>query len=101
MGRWATGCQSRLVLEWLHAQVASAYWEHDAGRFWLTPEQAACLADPTSPTFVAGEAFAATSTHNDTDRVRQAFTGDGGSRTTRVVSGGSATTSGSDAATRP
>jgi SAM-dependent methyltransferase len=74
----ATGCQPRLVLEWLHAQVASAYCEHDAGRFWLTPEQAACLADPTSPTFVAGGALAATSTHKDTDRVRQAFLGDGG-----------------------
>lgn len=74
----ATACHPRLVREWLDAQVASAYCEQDAGRYWLTPEQAACLADPTSPTFVAGGALAASSTHKDTDRVRLAFTGDGG-----------------------
>lgn len=76
----ATGCQPRLVREWLGAQVASAYCEHDpaGGRYWLTPEQAACLADPTSPTFVAGGALVTSSTHKDTERVRQAFTADGG-----------------------
>jgi SAM-dependent methyltransferase len=76
----ATGCQPRLVREWLNAQVASAYCEYDAerGRYWLTPEQAACLADPTSKTFVAGGAMVSSSTHKDTERVRQAFTGDGG-----------------------
>jgi SAM-dependent methyltransferase len=72
----ATGCQPRLVREWLNAQVASAYCEYDAaaGRYWMTPEQAACLADPTSPTFVAGGAMVSSSTHKDTERVRRAFT---------------------------
>ncbi|MEX2620917.1 MAG: class I SAM-dependent methyltransferase [Egibacteraceae bacterium] len=74
----ATGCHPRLVREWLNAQVASAYCEHDDGRYWLTPEQAACLADPSSPTFVAGGALAASAVHKDTERVRQAFTADGG-----------------------
>jgi SAM-dependent methyltransferase len=76
----ATGCQPRLVREWLHAQVASAYCEHDApaDRYWLTPEQAACLADASSPTFLAGGALAASSTHKDTERVQRAFTTDGG-----------------------
>lgn len=74
----ATGCQPRLVREWLNAQVASAYCEHDDGRYWLTPEQAACLADPSSPTFVAGGALVVSSVHKDTERVQQAFTTDGG-----------------------
>jgi SAM-dependent methyltransferase len=76
----ATGCQPRLVREWLNAQVASAYCEFDPerGRYFLTAEQAACLADPSSPTFVAGGALVASATHKDTERVRQAFKGDGG-----------------------
>lgn len=74
----ATGCQSRLIREWLGAQVASGYCEHAGGRYWLTPEQAACLADPTSPTFVAGGALVVSSTHKDTERVTQAFRTDGG-----------------------
>lgn len=76
----ATGCQPRLVREWLNAQVASAYCEHDAasGRYWLTAEQAACLADSSSPTFLAGGALVSSSTHKDTERVARAFAGDGG-----------------------
>jgi SAM-dependent methyltransferase len=76
----ATGCQARLVREWLGAQVASGYCEHDpeSGRHWLTPEQVACLADAASPTFLVGGATLASSNHKDTDRVVQAFAGDGG-----------------------
>lgn len=32
----ATDCQPRLVREWLGAQAASGYCEHDDGRYWLT-----------------------------------------------------------------
>ena len=74
----ATRCQPRLVREWLNAQVASAYCEHDDGRYWLTPEQAACLADASSLTFVAGGALVSSSVHKDTERVRKAFTANGG-----------------------
>jgi SAM-dependent methyltransferase len=74
----ATGCHPRLVREWLGAQVASAYCEHDDGRYWLTAEQAACLAYPTSPTFVAGGALVTSSVHKDTERVLEAFATDGG-----------------------
>ena len=58
----ATGCQPRLVREWLNAQAASGYCEHDAeeNRYSLTSEQAACLADPSSPTYVAGGATVTT-----------------------------------------
>jgi len=74
----ATDCHPRLVREWLGAQVASAYCEHDDGRYWLTPEQAACLADPSSPTFVAGGALVSSAVHKDTARVVEAFATDGG-----------------------
>jgi SAM-dependent methyltransferase len=76
----ATSCHPRLVREWLNAQVASEYamFDPDGGRYWLTPEQAACLADPTSPTYVAGGAMVTSSNHKDTDRVAAAFLGDGG-----------------------
>ena len=73
-----TGCHPRLVREWLNAQVASAYCEHEDGRYWLAPEQAACLADPSSPTFVAGGAMVVSSVHKDTERAQEAFTTDGG-----------------------
>jgi SAM-dependent methyltransferase len=76
----ATRCQPRLVREWLNAQVVSGYSEYDAEsrRYFLSPEQAACLADPTSPTFVPGGAIAASSNHKDTERVQHAFTDGGG-----------------------
>lgn len=76
----ATGCNARLVREWLNAQVASAYCEHDPASqtYWLTPEQAACLADADSPAFVAGGAMVSNSSHCDTERVCQAFTDHGG-----------------------
>jgi SAM-dependent methyltransferase len=76
----ATGTNPRLVQEWLGAQVASAYCEHDAttDRYWLTPEQHACLADPDSPTHVVGGAIAANSNHQDVERAIRAFEGDGG-----------------------
>jgi SAM-dependent methyltransferase len=75
----ATGCQPRLVREWLGAQVASAYCEHDPerDRFWLTPEQAACLADRSSPAHLAGGALVSSAAHKDTDRVEAAFRSDG------------------------
>jgi SAM-dependent methyltransferase len=75
-----SGCQPRLVQEWLGAQAASAYCQYDpaTGRYSLTAEQAACLADASSPTFVAGGATFVSSVHSDVERVREAFTGDGG-----------------------
>ncbi|MCH8504802.1 MAG: class I SAM-dependent methyltransferase [Ectothiorhodospiraceae bacterium] len=75
-----TGYHARLVLEWLNAQVASAYCEYDvaSGCYYLTPEQTACLADPSSPMFVAGGALVSNGNHQDVGRVRQAFLEDGG-----------------------
>ncbi|MCW4354220.1 class I SAM-dependent methyltransferase [Hoyosella sp. YIM 151337] len=75
-----TGCHPRLVREWANAQVASAYCQYDATqqRYWLTAEQAACLADPESPTFVVGGALVVNSVHQDAERVMAAFTAGGG-----------------------
>lgn len=76
----STGCQPRLVREWLNAQTVSGYCEYDpaAGRYSLSAEQAACLADPGGPAFVAGGALVVSSVHKDTERLRRAFTEDGG-----------------------
>src|SRR6476661_7536344 len=56
-----TGTDERYVGEWLCAQAASGYVEYDAEdeRFHLTPEQAACLADRESPTFLPGAFYIA------------------------------------------
>jgi predicted transcriptional regulator len=46
-----TGTHERYVREWLSAQAASGFVTYDAGsgRFTLSPEQAAVLADDDSP----------------------------------------------------
>ena len=51
-----TGTRERYVREWLSAQAAGGYVTYDATtkRFLLTPEQAAALADDTSPACVLG-----------------------------------------------
>jgi SAM-dependent methyltransferase len=74
------GCQPRLVEEWLNAQAASAYCQYEPAtrRYSLTEEQAACLADESSPAFVAGGMQIANLTHRDLDLVRGAFESDGG-----------------------
>jgi SAM-dependent methyltransferase len=71
----ATGCDPRLVEEWLAAQYVSGYCHHSdqTGTYWLSPEQAAVLADPSSPTFMAGAMAIAVSTAKDEGKVRGAF----------------------------
>jgi 2-polyprenyl-3-methyl-5-hydroxy-6-metoxy-1,4-benzoquinol methylase len=51
-----TGTQERYVREWLCAQAAGGYLVYDAksGRFSLSPEQGAALADETSPAYMPG-----------------------------------------------
>jgi 2-polyprenyl-3-methyl-5-hydroxy-6-metoxy-1,4-benzoquinol methylase len=75
-----TGCHPRLLHEWLNAQFVSDYCEYDpaTGRYSLTAEQAACLADETSPTFLVGGMLSANVVHRDEEQTRKAFTGDGG-----------------------
>jgi 2-polyprenyl-3-methyl-5-hydroxy-6-metoxy-1,4-benzoquinol methylase len=51
-----TGTNPRYIQEWLNNQAASGYVTYDAStkKYTLPPEQATCLADETSPAFVAG-----------------------------------------------
>lgn len=71
----ATGCDTRLVQEWLDAQVAAGYCRHSAATaaYWLTPEQAAVLADPASPAFMVGAMTIAASTAKDEEKITAAF----------------------------
>jgi SAM-dependent methyltransferase len=72
-----TGYQPRLVREWLRAQAVSDFAAHDpdAGTYWLTPVQRACLADEDSATFVAGGTASVTAVHRSVDRVAEVFAG--------------------------
>jgi len=72
-----TGCNARLLREWLSAQAASGYLEHEAGRFRLPPEQALALADEDSPVYVAGGAVVLASMYMDKDKLVAAMRGDG------------------------
>jgi SAM-dependent methyltransferase len=71
----ATGCDARLVEEWLKAQFVSGYCEFSpqTGSYWLSPEQAAVLADPTSPAFMVGSMTLAAANAKDEEKVREAF----------------------------
>jgi SAM-dependent methyltransferase len=74
-----TGATPRLVLEWLRTQAVSGYCEHDPNtdRFWLTPEQEACLAEDGGPTFVAGGTSTVSAVHRGIEQVAAAFRGEG------------------------
>jgi SAM-dependent methyltransferase len=72
-----TGCNPRLVLEWLNAQAASGYVEYSDGKFRLPPEQALALADESSPVYVAGGASVLASLYLDKDKLVNAMRGDG------------------------
>jgi SAM-dependent methyltransferase len=71
----AAGCDERYVREWLAAQHVSGYceYDHSTGRFWLTEEQAACLADDDSPALLVGAMTIAASVVKDEDTLREAL----------------------------
>lgn len=73
-----TGCNARLVREWLSAHAASGYMEHSDGRFRLPEEQAMALAIEDSPVYAAGGASVIASLFHDKDKVVRAMRGDGG-----------------------
>ena len=72
-----TGCNARLVREWLSGQAASGYVEHHQGRFRLPEEQAMALAIEDSPVYVAGGASVLSSMYLDKDKLVAAMRGDG------------------------
>jgi SAM-dependent methyltransferase len=74
----ATGCQPRLVREWLNAQAAAGYVEYADQTYRLPEEQALALAVEDSPVFVAGGAGVLATLFLDKDKQVAAMRGDGG-----------------------
>jgi ubiquinone/menaquinone biosynthesis C-methylase UbiE len=75
-----TGTHERYVREWLASQAASNYIDYDAeaGKFSMTPEQAAVLADPESPVNMAGGFYSLAAVFADEPKLTRAFqSGDG------------------------
>jgi SAM-dependent methyltransferase len=70
-----TGCSEAYLRPWLLNQAAGGYVTADASAttFWLTPEQAFCLADEDSPAFLPGGIVVALSTVHDVDKVEECF----------------------------
>src|SRR3954453_8018410 len=63
-----TGCNARLVREWLNGQAAAGYMEYVDGRYRLPEEQALALAVADSPVFVAGGAVVLATLFLDMDK---------------------------------
>jgi SAM-dependent methyltransferase len=73
-----TGCNRRLVREWLSGQVAAGYIElDDNSDFTLPLEQALALAIEDSPVFVAGGAATLAALFIDKDKMVGAMRGNG------------------------
>ncbi len=74
------GCNPRLVREWLDGQVAAGLVDYDpeADSYSLSLEATMALADETSPVFTARGMNAFGSMFRDIDKIKAAFTGDGG-----------------------
>ena len=83
----ATGCDARLVAGVARRPVRLRLLPATApqtGTYWLSPEQAAVLADPSSPAFLVGAMTIAASTAKDEEKVREAFTHRCGPRLARA-----------------
>src|SRR5580765_2000877 len=72
-----TGCNARLVREWLDANAAAGHLVAANGSYRLPPEQAMALANEDSPVFVAPGQSVVASCFLDLDKVLAAFRGDG------------------------
>src|SRR5215813_11128167 len=72
-----TGCNARLVREWLDANAAAGYLEAVNGSYRLPPEQAMALANEDSPVFVAPGQSVLASCFLDIEKILTAFRGDG------------------------
>lgn len=70
-----SGCAERYVREWLNAQVAGGYLDYHAssGTYELTPEQAAIVADHTSPVFLPHAWQCVASMWADEEKTLRAF----------------------------
>ena len=70
-----TGAAERYVREWLNAQAAAGYLDYQAesGTYSMNDEQAAALADETSPVFSAGAFEVIGSMFKDEPKITEAF----------------------------
>jgi 2-polyprenyl-3-methyl-5-hydroxy-6-metoxy-1,4-benzoquinol methylase len=68
-----TGLTERYLREWLAAQAAAGYLDHDAGRFTLSPERAAVLGIEGSPAAMAGGFELAAAIWAGTGQLAEAF----------------------------
>ncbi len=75
-----TGLRERYVREWLAAMALAEYIVYNPAdeRYTLSPEQAACFADPDNAWFSAPEAALALNALQQADGVAQAFKSGGG-----------------------
>lgn len=75
-----TGTQERYVREWLVNQASGGYVDYDpgSGKFSLSPEQAAALADEESPAFVGGGFYLVKAMTNAVPRIIESFQQGGG-----------------------
>jgi SAM-dependent methyltransferase len=75
-----TACNARLVREWLDGQAAAGLvdYQPDADTYSLSAEAAMALADDNSPVFTARGMNAFASMFLGIDKIKAAFTGDGG-----------------------
>jgi SAM-dependent methyltransferase len=75
----AAGTNPRLTLEWLRGQAAAGLVEYDAAAdtYLLPEEQAAMVADDTSPVFVARGMATVASLYIDLEKISAAMRGDG------------------------
>lgn len=71
----ATGLRPRYALEWLNAQAASGFVDHDASAdtYALSPEAATVFTDEASPAFMGGGYEVLSSMFFDLDKVERAF----------------------------
>ena len=72
-----TGCNERLVQEWLDGQATAGLLERRDDRYVLPAEHAMALADDTSPVFVARGMNAFGSMFIDIEKIKAAYRGDG------------------------
>ena len=72
-----TGCNARLVREWLDGQAAAGLVVRDGDTYTLPPEQAMALADDTSPVFVARGMNTFGSLFIDMEKIKDAYRTDG------------------------
>jgi SAM-dependent methyltransferase len=72
-----TGCNPRLLREWLSANAASGYMEYRDGQFRLSEEQALLFGNEDSPFYMAGGASVVAALFHDKDKLVEAMRGDG------------------------